>query len=85
MLSTPTQTVFNTLTDFLASEPSPDAILAYQLPDDLQARARDLLERNGEGLLPFDEELEMHDFMRADDIMALLKAKTRLKLAQQHS
>jgi hypothetical protein len=77
----PTRTGFDVITDFLVSDPSPEAILAYRLPDDLQTRALELLERNGEGQLSFDEELEMYDFMRADDMMSLLKAKTRLKLA----
>ena len=79
----PTRTVFDVITDFLASDPSPEAILAYRLPDNLQARALELLERNGEGQLSFDEELEMYDFIRADDMMSLLKTKTRLKLAGQ--
>lgn len=81
MHPTPTRIVFDVITDFLAADPSPEAILAYRLPEELEARALSLLERNGEGLLSFDEELEMYDFMRADDVMSLLKAKTRLKLA----
>jgi hypothetical protein len=81
MQSVPARAVFDEITDFLASDPTPDAILAYHLPEELEARALELLERNGEGKLSFDEELEMYDFMRADDMMTLLKAKTRLKLA----
>ena len=80
MQTAPLRTLFGVITDFLASDPSPEEIIAYRLPDDLQARAHDLLERNGEGLLTLDEEQEMYDFMRADEMMALLKAKTRLKL-----
>jgi len=71
--------VFNVITNFLATNPTPEAILAYRLPDDLQQRASDLLERNGEGLLTDDEEHEMFDFVRADEMMSLLKTKTRLK------
>jgi hypothetical protein len=81
MIPAPEKTVFDVLTDFLASEPSAEAILNFRLPDELQERAHALLERNGEGLLSFDEELEMYDFMRADDMMSLLKTKTRLRLA----
>ena len=81
MIPAPEKTVFDVLTDFLASEPSPDSILNYRLPDDLQERAHALLERNGEGLLSFDEELEMYDFMRADDMISLLKTKMRLRPA----
>lgn len=81
MQPVPTKTVFDTLTDFLVSNPTPQEILDYRLPDDLQQRAAELLERNGEGQLSYDEELEMMDFVRANDMMSLLKAKTRQKLA----
>lgn len=75
-----TRTVFDVITDFLSSEPSPEAILQYHLPEDLQARVDELVERNGEGQLTFDEQQELFDFMRADEMMALLKAKTKLRL-----
>lgn len=81
MQPAPARTVFDVITDFLAADPSPETILAYRLSPELEARALELLERNQEGGLSFDEELEMYDFMRADDMMTLLKAKTRLKLA----
>jgi len=80
MQQTPIRTVFGVVTDFLAADPTPQEILAYHLPEDLQARVETLVERNGEGQLTFDEQQELFDFMRADEMMALLKAKTRLKL-----
>jgi hypothetical protein len=72
--------VFDVVTDFLASEPSPEELIAYHLPDDLQVRVDELVERNGEGQLTFDEQQELFDFMRADEMMALLKAKTKLRM-----
>lgn len=80
MEQAPPRTVFDVITDFLASEPTPEEIIAYHLPDDLQARADQLVERHGEGQLTFDEQQELFDFMRADEMMALLKAKTKLRL-----
>jgi hypothetical protein len=80
MSSTATRTVFDVITDFLASDPTPDQLIAYHLPDDLQARVDQLVERNGEGQLTFDDQQELLDFMRADEMMALLKAKTKLRL-----
>ncbi|MCA9894252.1 MAG: hypothetical protein KC615_14780 [Anaerolineae bacterium] len=50
------------------------------MPDDLQARVDALVERNSEGLITFDEQQELYDFIRVDDMMALLKAKTKLKI-----
>lgn len=43
-------------------------------------RVETLVERNGEGPLIFDEQQELFDFMRADEMIALLKAKTKLRL-----
>lgn len=77
----PTRTVFDVITDFLATRPTPEAILNYRLPTELEERSLQLLARNREDALTFDEELEMYDFIRADDVITLLKAKTRLKLS----
>ena len=81
MQPAPTRTVFDVITDFLTSDPEPQAILDYRLPAELEARALELLARKREDALSFDEELEMYDFIRADDMMTLLKAKTRLKIS----
>ncbi len=72
--------MFGEITDFLATNPTPEEIIAYRLPDDLQVRAHELLERNGEGELSLDERDEMFDFVRVDQMMTLLKAKMKLKL-----
>lgn len=80
MLNTPTRTAFDDITDFLATNPSPEEILAYKFSDDLQERLIDLMERNREDeLLPGEKE-ELFDIIRADDIIRLLKIKTRLRL-----
>jgi hypothetical protein len=79
---TPTKTVLDVITDFLATTPTPEEILAYRLPPILEARAHDLLERNGEGELLADELEELHSFMQAEQMMSLLKSKTRLKLSK---
>jgi hypothetical protein len=83
MLNAPARSVFDVITDFLASDPTAEAIIAYHLPQPLQDRAHELLERNGEGELTFEEQQEMFDFMRADEMMSLLKVKTRLKLRKR--
>lgn len=81
MAVAPPRTVFDVITDFLATNPTPETILAYRLPIELEQRALQLLEiQRAEGLNR-DEELELLDFIRADDMMTLLKAKTRLKLS----
>lgn len=80
MFDAPVRSVFSEITDFLATNPTPEAIIAYRLPDDLQVRAHELLEKNGEGELTPEEYREMVDFARIDNMMTLLKAKMKLKL-----
>jgi hypothetical protein len=82
MFPTVERTVFDVITDFLAADPTPEAIIEFRLPRELEERALELLARKREGHLSFDEEFEMYDFVRADDIMTLLKAKTRRKLSR---
>jgi hypothetical protein len=80
MLNMPVRSVFSEITDFLATNPTPQEIIAYQLSEDLQARAHELLERNGENQLTPEERDEMFDFVRVDEMMSLLKVKMKLKL-----
>ncbi|GAB4511711.1 MAG: hypothetical protein OHK0046_10170 [Anaerolineae bacterium] len=83
MQNVPVRTVFDVITDFLASEPTPEELLAYHLPEDLQRRVDELVERNGEGQLRFDEQQELFDYLRADEMMAMLKAKTKIRLRKR--
>jgi len=80
MQNAPVRSVFGEITDFLATNPTPEEIIAYRLPNDLQERAHYLLELNGEGDLTPEERDEMFDYIRVDDMMSLLKAKIKLKL-----
>lgn len=83
MQNAPTRTVFDVITDFLADEPSPQEILAFHLPNDLQERAHHLLDLNREDQLTPEQQQEMEEFIKADDMMGLLKAKVKLKLKRQ--
>lgn len=83
MQSAPTRTVFDEITDFLATEPSPQEIIAYHLPDDLQQRADYLAERNGEDQLTPREREELDEFLKVERMFSLLKTKMKLKLKKQ--
>ena len=74
------RTVFDVITDFLAADPTPQEILAYHLPDDLQQRLDELLDRNGEDLLTPIEREELQELINADTMFSLLKTKTKMKL-----
>jgi hypothetical protein len=47
----PTDTLFDTVLDFLASTPTPEQIITYQPPEALQQRLSDLLDQNRAGTL----------------------------------
>jgi hypothetical protein len=85
MQNTTPRTAIDVVTDFLAREPSPQEIIDYTLPEDLQARADYLAERKGAGLLSFAEEEYLREFVNVDDLFSLLKTKMRLKLKHQTS
>ena len=80
MQSAPTRTVFDEITDFLATEPSPQEIIAYYMPDDLQARLDELLDKNREGEIAPSEREELERFLNANQMFSLLKTKMKLKL-----
>jgi hypothetical protein len=73
--------LLNIVTDFLASNPSPEAIIAFRLPDFLEERALELLERNQQGILTESERIELDEFARMEQFMTILKAKSRQHLS----
>lgn len=83
MQGAPPRTVFDEITDFLATEPSPQEIIAYHLPEDLQACLDQLLDKNGEGLLTYAEREELTEFLNVDEVFSLLKTKMKLKVKKQ--
>lgn len=76
----PEKTIKDVVTDFLASAPALEEIAAYRLPDELQIRAHDLLDKNRAGNLSNEERAEMEEFRQIDHLLTLVKAKARLKL-----
>lgn len=81
MTFAPTDTLFDSVLDFLASTPTPDQILAYQPPVDLQQRLSELLEQNRTDGLNDAEQIELEEFLRMNRFMSRLKLKARQKLA----
>lgn len=80
MQHTPTRTIFDEITDFLATEPSPQEIIDYYMPTDLQARLDKLLDKNREGELTPSERVELERFLNANQMFSMLKTKMKLKL-----
>jgi hypothetical protein len=62
--------------EFLASTPSPEAILSFTLPVAAQDRISDLLEKNRSGQLTPAESAELDEYVRIDNLVSLLKTRT---------
>lgn len=74
-------TLFDEILDFLASTPTPEAIIAFHPSSALQARASELLEKNRSGSLSSEERAELDEFERMNHFMSMLKIRARQKLA----
>ena len=80
MAFAPTDTVFDTVLDFLASTPTPDQIIAYQPPEPLQERLSELLAQNRSDTLGITEQTELEELLRMNRFMGKLKLKAQQKL-----
>jgi hypothetical protein len=74
------QSILSELADFIVSQPTLEAIIEYSLPESLEQRAHELLEKNREDGLTRDEREEMEHIIAVEDVITLAKAKARLKL-----
>jgi hypothetical protein len=75
------ETLLDEITDFLASIPTAEQIVAYKPSERLNNRLHELLDRAGEGELTDTEQKELDEFLRVNHILKMLKGKVRLKLA----
>jgi len=80
MTDAPAKTIKDVVTDFLASAPDLEAIASYRLPNDVQERAHELLDKNRAGNLSDNERQEMEEFRLIDHLLTLVKAKAKLTL-----
>jgi len=81
MAIAPERTLFDEITDFLASAPTAEAIIAYKPSDILDQRLHELLDKNSaEGLTP-EERKELDEFLQINHLLTVVTAKARLKLA----
>ena len=79
----PAESLLNEITDFLASIPTAEQILAFKPSDALNQRLHDLLDHAGEGVLTTGEQQELDEYLRVSHMLKMLKGKVRLKLAGQ--
>jgi hypothetical protein len=68
--------------EFLASGPSPSALLRYKPSRALVERTRVLLEKNSRGTLTGEEAAELDELGQLDTFISLLKAEARKQIPQ---
>jgi len=77
----PAETLFDEITDFLLSRPTPEQIVAFEASEMLNERLHELLDKNREEGLKAEENAELESFLKIGHLLTILKAKARLKLS----
>lgn len=79
MAVAPPDTLFDEVTDFLASAPTAEQIIAYKPSDDLDQRLHELLDKNSRDELLDSEQGELNEFLRLNHFLKILMLKARQK------
>ena len=77
------QTIKGVVTDFLSSAPTLEEIVSYSLPEELQERAHELLDKNRNNIISEAEHAEMAEFREMDHLLTLIKTKAQIRLNKQ--
>jgi hypothetical protein len=67
--------VYRLVMEFLASNPSPDAILDFDLTSAMRERASTLVQRERAGQTSTAETAELDEYIRIDNILSTLKTR----------
>ena len=73
--------VYEELIDFIASGPTPRAVVEFAPSDEAQARLEELIARKQGGELTAEERAELDHFLELEHVMRLAKARARERLA----
>ena len=65
------------LAAFLASRPTREQLLAFRPSEEVQQRAREMLQKQNDGLLSPEERQELDALVHAERLMRLVKARLR--------
>jgi hypothetical protein len=76
----PPKQLFDEITDFLASAPDTDAILAFTPSDSLVDRLNELLEQNKTTGLSQNEQAELDEFLRMNHLLKMVRLKAKLRI-----
>jgi hypothetical protein len=81
MAVAPHPSITSLISDFLGAAPSLEEIIAFRLPDVLEQRSLELLERNRDGTLTTEERAELDEFLKMGHFMNSVKLRARLTIA----
>ena len=73
----------NVIMELLASQPSPERVLAIRPSPELQSRVSELLDRNKRGELTRQDEAELERYLTLEHLVRLAKAHAAQQLVRQ--
>jgi hypothetical protein len=76
---------YDEVIDFIASGPSPGAVVSFRLSDDMNKRAEMLVQREKSGELTDSEKSELDHYLELEHIMRLAKARARQRPTHEQS
>ena len=82
-MDAPTREVFDVVTDFFASQPTDEEMLAYEIPAEQQARFDALVQIDSTSRLTAAQREELGDYRFVEDVMARVKVKIKQRLEQE--
>lgn len=74
--------LYTEVIEFLASGPTPQAIVAFRPSQEAQARVAELLDKNRGSMLTPAEQAELDQYEELDYLMTLVKARARQHLSE---
>lgn len=75
MATTNALSLYDKFIDYLSQKATPEEILAFQLSEEEQQYARELVERNNAGTLTAEEKLQVQALLQFERTASKLKAK----------
>ncbi len=75
--------VYEEVIDFIASGPSPSALVSFRASEEVNRRVAQLIEREKGGDLTAEEKAELDHHLELEHLMRLAKARARARLAHE--
>lgn len=82
-MDAPAKDVFDVVTDFFASQPTDEDMLAYEIPPEQRARLDELIEIDTNSRLSAAQREELGDYRFVEDVLARVKVKIKQRLEQE--